>query len=197
MTVTLVQTQNNTDVAELIDGVLSEANRGVMLILGYGKQTTPDRFVRISKGQVEQIKQQLDKPGQYLVRILSAGNYVQGEEQIRIFADVTPNQKVYAANQTIASILLEADDLKNNELQEKLDFLVSVSQFRARREGVLGRISVGDGNITSLINFIQKLQLSDQPIDEIRTVAGNESYTSGPLQIKLIVLNEGQEIFRF
>lgn len=41
------------------------------------------------------MKQQLANPGQYLVRILSAGNYVQGEERIRIFGDVTPNQIIY------------------------------------------------------------------------------------------------------
>ena len=196
LTITLVQTEKNTNVPELVDGILSEANRSVMVILGYGAQTTPGRFVQITKGQVEQIKKQLNKSGQYLVRILSAGNYVQGEEQIRIFADVLPNQRVYFSNQTIASISLETDDLENNELQEKLDFLISVSQFRARKEGVLGRIIIGDGKITSLVNFIQELQLSDQSISEIRTVATNETYTSGPLQINLVVFSNGKEIFR-
>lgn len=197
LTVTLVQTEEQTNLVELIDGILSEANRNVMVILGYGNQSVPQRFVQISKGQVEQIKQTLSTPGQYLVRILSAGNYVQGEEQVRIFADVAPNIKVYNANQTIASINLEEDDLQDNELQEKLDFLISVSQFRARREGILGRIFIGDGKITSLVNFIQKLELSNQAIDEIRTVTASEAYTSGPLQINLVVFVDGEEVFRF
>ena len=196
LTVTLVQTEEQTNVVELIDGILSEANRGVMVILGYGNQSIPQRFVQISKGQVEQIKQTLSTPGQYLVRILSAGNYVQGEEQIKIFADVTPNKKVYAANETIASINLENGDSQNSELQEKLDFLISVSQFRARRKGILGRIFIGDGKITSLVNFIQELQLSNQSIDEIRTVAASETYTSGPLQINLLVFVDGEEVLR-
>jgi uncharacterized protein (DUF3084 family) len=196
LTVTLVQTEAKTNIVELIDGILSEANRGVMVILGYGNQSVPQRFIQISKGQVEQIKQSLSTPGQYLVRIVSAGNYVQGEEQIRIFADVTPNKKIYEANQTIASINLEDGDLKSNELQEKLDFLISVSQFRARREGILGRIFIGDGKITSLVNFIQKLQLSNESIDEVRAVVASESYTSGPLQINLVVLVNGKEVLR-
>ena len=196
LTVTLVQTEKQTNIVELIDGILSEANRGVMTILGYGNQSVPQRFVQINKGQVEQIKETLSTPGQYLVRILSAGNYVQGEEEIRIFADVTPNKKVYAPNQTIASINLGDDDLQSNELQEKLDFLISVSQFRARREGILGRIFIGDGKITSLVNFIQKLELSEQSIDEIRTVAASETYTSGPLQINVVVFVDGEEVLR-
>ena len=71
-----------------------------------------------------------------------------------------------------------------------------MSQFRARRDGVLGRIFIGDGKITSLVNFIQELEKTNQSIDEIRTVAANESFTSGPLQINLIVISDGEEILR-
>ncbi len=196
LTVTLVKIEGNTNLEELIDGVLNEANRGVMLTLGYGNQFRNQRFVQITKGQVEQMKEQLSQNGEYLVRILSAGNYVQGEENVRIFADVTPNQKVYAKNEQIASITFEASDLKSTELQEKLDFLISVSQFRARREGILGKILIGDGKIVSLINFIQQLQLANQSVDEIISIAANETYTSGPLQINLVVISDGEEIFR-
>ncbi|BAQ61363.1 myosin heavy chain [Geminocystis sp. NIES-3708] len=196
LTVTLVKTDRSTNLEELIDGILNEANRGVMLTLGYGNKFPNQRFVQITKAQVQQIKDQISQNGEYLIRILSAGNYVQGEENVRIFADVTPNQKVYAKNEQIASITFDKNDLKNNELQEKLDFLISVSQFRARREGVLGRIFIGDGKIISLISFIQELQLTDQSVDEIIAITANETYTAGPLQINLVVISEGKEIFR-
>lgn len=196
LTVTLIQVEKDTNIGELIDGILNQANRSVMQILGYGNQPPKDRFVQITKGQVEQIKQQLTTPGQYLVRILSAGNYVQGEERIRIFADVTPNKIVYQKNEAIASIVLDEKDLNNGELQEKLDFLISVSQFRARREGILGPIVIGDGNIISLINFIKDLQSLEQNIDEVLTVAARDTYTSGPLQINLVVIANGKEMFR-
>ena len=196
LTVTLVQIGEKTNIAELVDGILSEANRGVMVILGFDNQAIPERFVSISRGQVEQIKQKLNRPGQYLVRILSAGNYVQGEEDIRIFADVAENKKIYSQNEQIASIAVEPKDIENDELQEKLDLLISVSQFQARKQGVLGRIFIGDGKITSLVNFIQELERSDQSIDEIRTIAANETFTAGPLQINLIVIADGEEILR-
>lgn len=196
LTVTLVRIDNTTNLDELIDGILNEANRGVMLILGYGNQSPNQRFVQITKGQVQQIKEQLEQKGEFLVRILSAGNYVQGEENVRIFADVTPNQKIYNKHQIIASIPLETKDFQGAELQEKLDFLISVTQFRARREGILGRISIGDGKITSLVNFLQEIQLSEQPLDEIIAVADRDTYTSGPLQVNLIVMSDGKEILR-
>jgi len=196
LSVTLVQIKKDTDISELVDAILSQANRNVMQIIGYGNQPPTERFVQITRGQVEQMKQQLANPGQYLVRILSAGNYVQGEERIRIFGDVTPNQIIYQKNEAIASISIDEQDLNSGELQEKLDFLISVSQFRARREGILGQIFVGDGKITSLVNFIEELQSSDQTIDEILTVAASETYTSGPLQINLVVIADGKEVFR-
>lgn len=196
LTVTLVRTDKNTNLDELIDGILNEANRDVMVSLGYGNKFPNQRFVQITKAQVQQMKEQISQGGEYLIRILSAGNYVQGEENVRIFADVTVNQKVYAKNEQIASITIDASDLKNSELQEKLDFLISVSQFRARREGVLGKILIGDGKIISLINFIQELQLTDQSVDEIIAITANETYTSGPLQINLVVISDGKEILR-
>lgn len=196
LTITLVRVESDTNLEELVDGVLNEANRGAMRILGYGDEFVNQRFVQISKAQVEQMRAQLAQEGEYLIQILAAGNYVQGEETIRIFTDVAPNRKVYDKNEVIALSAIESDDDSSNNIQEKLDFLLSVTQFRARQEGVLGRIVIGDGQIVSLVNFIQQLEGSDRGIDEIRAVASETTYSSGPLQVNLLVMSEGQEIMR-
>jgi uncharacterized protein (DUF3084 family) len=196
LTITLVNIAPEVNLDELIDGILSEANRAVMIILGYGNQVQPRRFIQITKGQVQQIKEQLSQKGQYLIRILSAGNYVQGEENIRVFADVAPNEKIYSANETIAGITFEKEDLSPRKIQEKLDFLIAIAQFRARKQGVLGQIFIGDGKVSSLLNFIQELQESNTKIDEIKAVSTNVTYTSGPLNISLIVIADGEEIIK-
>ncbi|MGY6529631.1 MAG: DUF3084 domain-containing protein [Cyanobacterium sp.] len=197
ITITLVKVEDNTNLEELIDGVLNEANRGAMRILGYGEESLNRRFVQISTTQVEQMRNQLAENGEYLIQILAAGNYVQGEETVRIFTDVSPNQRVYQKNELIARSAIESEDVSNNSIQEKLDFLLSVTQFRARQQGVLGRIVVGDGQLISLVNFIQQLEASDQNIDEMRAIASNTTYSSGPLQINLLVMSQGREIMRF
>ncbi|WP_069790284.1 DUF3084 domain-containing protein [Cyanobacterium sp. IPPAS B-1200] len=196
ITITLVKVEDNTNLEELIDGVLNEANRGAMRILGYGEESSSRRFVQISTAQVEQMRSQLTKKGEYLIQILAAGNYVQGEETVRIFTDVSPNETVYQKDEIIALSNIESDDISNNNIQEKLDFLLSVTQFRARQEGVLGRIVIGDGQLISLVNFIQELEGSNQGVDEIRAVASNTTYSSGPLQVNLLVMYQGQEIMR-
>lgn len=196
LTITLVRVEQNTDLEDLIDGVLNEANRGAMAILGYGNDNPNQRFVQISKRQVEQIKSQINTGGEFLIQILSAGNYVQGEETIRIFTDVSDNRRVYRQNEIIASAILDDNESSSTTIQEKLDFLISVSQFRARQGGVLGRIVVGDGQVVSLVNFIQRLQESEQTIDEIRAVAKETTYSAGPLQITLSVIADGKEVFK-
>ncbi|AFZ47503.1 uncharacterized protein with the myosin-like domain [Cyanobacterium stanieri PCC 7202] len=196
LTITLVRVEEDTNLEELVDGVLNEANRGAMRILGYGDEFVNNRFVQISTTQVEQMRAQLAQEGEYLIQILAAGNYVQGEQTIRIFTDIAPNKKVYDKNEVIALSAIESGDTSPSNIQEKLDFLLSVTQFRARQEGVLGRIVIGDGQIVSLVNFIQQLEGSSQGIDEIRAVASQTTYSSGPLQVNLLVMSQGQEIMR-
>lgn len=38
LSVTLVQIKKDTDISELVDAILSQANRNVMQIIGYGNQ---------------------------------------------------------------------------------------------------------------------------------------------------------------
>ena len=195
LTLGLVRIREPKNVGEVIDGLLREANRSVIEALGYTDFSPDRRVLQITTSQVEQLKKQL-QTGEYLVRIISAGNYVQGEKQVRVFADVSPNQKIYQQEQIIATVSIDSENMTEEEIQEKLDFLFSVTQFRARSSGVLGKIQIGDGKMISIVNFIQQLQQSDEPIEAIQTIATETTYTSGPLQISLVVIADGEEILR-
>ena len=196
LTVGLVRIRVQENIAEVIDQVLREANRNVIEALGYSDSRPNQRVLQITTSQVERLKKQLQKGGEYLVRIISAGNYVQGEKQVRVFADISPNQEIYQQEQIIANVSIDSENMTEEEIQERLDFLFSVAQFRARRAGVLGKIQIGDGKIISIINFIQQLQQSDEPIEEIQAIATETTYTSGPLQISLVAIADGEEILR-
>ena len=72
-----------------------------------------------------------------------------------------------------------------------------MAQFRARREGVLGKIFIADGKIISIVNFLQELQELQGSIQEIQAITTEKTYTSGPLQITLVVIaKNGEEILR-
>jgi uncharacterized protein (DUF3084 family) len=192
----LLQIVESDNLQTAIDELLRQANRTAIEALGKNNYRPNQRLVQITKSQVEQLQQELESGGSYLVRILSAGNYVKGEKEVRVFADISLNKKIYARDQLIAKVSIEPENITETELQERLDFLLAVSQFRARRSGVLGTIQVGDGNLISVLNLINKIQEYGEPIDEIQAIATETTYTSGPLFISLVVLKDGEEVLR-
>lgn len=198
LAIALIKIVNKNDVEQAINELLRQANRTAIEQLN-PKNSNVDfnqRIVQITTSQVEQLQKELLKQGEYFVRIISAGNYVEGEQQVIVFADVSPNKKIYEQGQIIANVSIDTDKVTEKDLQERLDFLISVTQFRARNSGVLGKIIIADGKIISLVNFLQQLQESSEPIQEIQAIATNTTYTSGPLQITLVVISNGEEIFR-
>jgi uncharacterized protein (DUF3084 family) len=199
LAIALLKIMEGQNVEEVIDKLLREANRTAMEELGYGSYNSnaPQRIVQITTSQVEQMKQQLSEGGEYFVRIITAGNYVKGEQQVRIFADISANKQIYSKEEIIATVSIDIDNMTEEELQERLDFLLSVTQFRARRAGVLGKIFIADGKIISLVNFLEQLQEYQESIQEIQAITSETTYTSGPLQISLVVIaKDGEEILR-
>ncbi|MFP3422150.1 hypothetical protein R0K19_22550, partial [Bacillus sp. SIMBA_161] len=89
-----------------------------------------------------------------------------GEKQIRVFADVVPNQQVFQKGEVIASLSLSPEEVQQGELSERIDLLLAASRFRARRSGVIGEIFVGQNNL-EIIRFIEKLETLKQPYDHL------------------------------
>jgi uncharacterized protein (DUF3084 family) len=90
---------------------------------------------------------------------------------------------------------LRAEIERDEDIQKRLDLLLSAAQFRARSAGVLGTIQIEDGRLTQLIEFIAKVQKSPELIDEIKVVASEDTYTVGPLKLHLIALKDGEIVF--
>ncbi|WP_013324361.1 DUF3084 domain-containing protein [Gloeothece verrucosa] len=182
-------------IIKVIDQLLQEANRTAIMATRPESKNTDERLVKITKAQVEQLIQTLKDGGEYVVRIISAGNYVLGEQEIRVFADVVPNQKIFDEEQEIAAVSIDSGNLTEEEIQKRLDILLSAAQFRARRQGILGTIQIGDGSLTKLVQFIQQVNSSEQPLDEIQAVASEPTYTAGPLKLRLVAVRDGKVIF--
>lgn len=178
-----------------IDRLLAQANRTAIEATQLGNSTPDLRVVQITKSQVEQLVQQIQDGQEYVVRILSAGNYVQGEKEVRVFADVALNQKLFKAGTTIATVSLDSSNRTEADLQKRLDLLLSATQFRSRRAGIVGNIQVEEGNIKTLIDFLEQLSKAGEDVDEIKAIASTDTYTVGPLKIRLIALQNGEIVF--
>ncbi|MGK7877070.1 MAG: DUF3084 domain-containing protein [Xenococcaceae cyanobacterium] len=178
-----------------IDQLLRQANRTAIEAIGSGKGAVDKRVVKITKAQVQQLIKQIQDGRDYVVRILSAGNYVQGEEEVRVFTDVALNQKIFNAGEVIATVSVDSANMTEEDIEKRLDLLLAASKFRARRSGILGKIQVGDDRLTTLIGFIKQLNEYEKPLDEIKAVASETTYTSGPLKLRLVAVRDGKKIF--
>jgi uncharacterized protein (DUF3084 family) len=177
---------------EAIDQLLRKANQQAIL------STRPfydgdfsERVVQITQAQVDQVVSQMQGGEDYVLRILSAGNYVENEEEVRVFADVARNEQVFDRDEVIAAISVDSDALSREELRERLDTLLAAAQFRARRSGILGEVAIGDGSVQTFANFLEALTEDDRTFDQIQAIAVETTYTAGPLRLKLIASYQG------
>ena len=182
-------------IVAVIDKLLREANINAIRATQPNQPNFDQRLVKITKAQVEQLSQQLQDGKEYVVRILSAGNYVLGESEIRVFADVVPNQRVFEEKQVIAAVSIDPQNMTEEDLQKRLDLLLASAQFRARSAGVLGSIQVEDGLLTTVVNFIGQVKKSGNSIETLEAIAASKTNTSGPLTLRLVAVKDGKIVF--
>lgn len=179
-----------------IDRLLSQANSNAIAATLFKSNQPEQRVVKITEAEVERLAAQIKDGQDYVLRILSAGNYVQGEQEVRVFADLALNKQVFVAGEEIATVSLDSSQIDRHEVQERLNWLLAVSKFRAQRAGIVGDIQVGDGQISTLINFVDRVTQLEEPLTEIKAVVSETTYTAGPLKLDFVVLSRGKIIFR-
>lgn len=179
---------------QVVDELLRQANRTAIELVGQGEFNPNERVVQITQSQVEQLIEQLQDGREYVVRIISAGNYVEGEKEVRVFADIALNQQIFKEGETVATVSMDSLELTEENVQKRLDLLLSATQFRSRRAGVVGNIQIGDGKLKTVINFIENVKESEENLDEIKAVTIENTKTIGPLKLRLIATKDDEII---
>ncbi|MEH2349978.1 MAG: DUF3084 domain-containing protein [Nostoc sp.] len=171
--------------------LLQEANRNANLELSEpGANPANVELLRVTQDRVDQLSKQISDGQEYVVRIFSAGNYVRGEKQIEFFADTARNQLVFSGGAVLATTTADSKTMTSYQLQQRLEILISASQFRARNAGIIENVQV-EG---TFLRFVAQLRQYNQPL-EIKAIAAEDTYTAGPLRVKLVAIVNGQIIF--
>ncbi|WP_413171548.1 DUF3084 domain-containing protein [Anabaena azotica] len=187
----VVQVNKPTAARQVVVQILQEANRNANIELSEpGSNPANTELLRVTQDRVEQLINQIDDGREYVVRIFSAGNYVRGEKQIEFFADATRNQLVFSTGQILATTAADMKNMTSYQLRQRLDLLISASQFRARNAGIIETVQI-EG---TFLRFFAQLQQSNQAL-EIKAIAAEDTYTAGPLRVKLVAIFNGQVIF--
>ena len=182
-------------VKSAIDSLLRQANTNAVEATQFSGAESEQRIVSITRSQVEQLQSQINDGQDYVIRIISAGNYVQGEEEIRVFADSALNKQIFEAGEEVATVSMDSQNVNRQEVQERLNWLLAVSKFRAQRSGILGEIEIGDNQVEDIVEFVNKITQAEEPVREIKAVVSEKTYTAGPLKIDFVVMRNGKVIY--
>ena len=189
----LVKVENNQQTEAVIKRILRQANQTAIEATQPGNKDFQEQIIVITESQVKRIEEILASGEEYVVQIVTAGNYLNGEKKIRVFADVVRNQKVFEKGETIASLSLTPEEVRSGKLLERVELLLAASRFRSRRAGIIGSIVVGESNL-ELIQFMEELTTINQSYDQIQAIVKKDTYTVGPLRLKLRVMADNQVI---
>lgn len=179
--------------------LLQQAERNARELLDFLPDQAPnDPVIQITDAQVEGLLSRIRDGQSYVIRILSAGNFLKREMKIAIAADVTLNRQIFASGAEIASLQFTSE-LTPQALASRIEQLFLLVSFRARREGVLANPLTGKvGNfppdaLTELFQFVSAL---NSPY-EIKAVAKDAIFPASSLSLELVIRQNGVEIARF
>jgi uncharacterized protein (DUF3084 family) len=114
---------------------------------------------------------------------------VRGENQIEFFADAARNQLIFSEGEVLATTTADPKTMTSYQLSQRLDLVISASEFRARNAGIVEGV-LREG---SHLRFFLQLRQYEQPL-EIKAIAREDTYTAGPLRIKLLAIFNGKVI---
>jgi uncharacterized protein (DUF3084 family) len=178
--------------------ILREARRNA-IVLTNPKQITPDqRVVQITNDDVDLLVKQISDGKPYIVRILSAANYLEGESTVLVVPQVARNQKVFERGQQVSSLTLNPATLSDDEILKRLDDLFADTNKRAIQAGILPDPltgTVGSFRQIDLIKFVIQLKTYEGNL-EVATLAPEAIYTAGPLRLELVALRNQKPILR-
>ncbi len=192
---TILKVSNPETATKAINALLVQANLNALHATNPDVPNPQGQIIDITATQLTQLKQQIANRQNYVVRVFSTGNYVMGDKNIQVFIDATPNQKLFDRNAKVAGVSVDPIAMNESQIRQQLNILLVTSQLRAKRAGILDdRPKVGDGQLTTYVQFLERVKQQKYPI-EIAAIVDRDTYTLGPLVIKLQAISNGKVLF--
>lgn len=190
---------SNAELRQASIQLLQQAERNARELLDFLPDQAPkEPVIRITDAQIEGLLNRIKDGKSYVIRILSAGNFLKRETKVAIAADVTLNRQIFARGDEIATLQF-MPNLTPQALASRIEQLFLLVSFRARREGVLANPVTGKvGNfppdaLTELFRVASELKSTY----EIRAVAKEAIFPASSLTLELVIRQNGIEIARF
>jgi uncharacterized protein (DUF3084 family) len=194
----VIQANTPLEARQAVDSLLNQANRFAFQRIQPGGQPEVP-LIQIERSEVERLLQLIADGQPYVVRVLSAANYLLGESfpanrGVAVFMDVSSNRVIFNAGDVVVSKFLDNPArLSSEQLQDWMTQLINNANFRARQRGLLAETT--NVRLQAVLQVVEVLRQYDQPI-EVRIVTADKTYTSGPMQLEFIVIKGREVILR-
>jgi uncharacterized protein (DUF3084 family) len=175
--------------------------RRTAIVLTNPRNLAPDQqVVEMAKEDVEGLIKQVSDGKAYVVRILSALNYLEGESQVIAVPQVALNNEVFPQEAVISTLTLTPSTLTDEQILARINALFSAANRRAIESGVLPDPvtgTVGSFRQIELFRFVLALkERNDDGLVEIQAVTSEKVFSSGPLMLNLVALQNGKLILK-
>lgn len=191
----VITADNLGSINQELDRLLKEANTNALQATNPEKAKNSKQIVEFAPNQLIQLNQQITERRDYVVRIFSTENYVIGENNIQVFADATPNIKLFDRNQQIGNVTIDPTQMTKEQIRQQFNILLVRSQLYAKRAGILdNRPQIGDDRLSGYVQFLERVKAQKYPI-EIIIVVDRDTYTLGPLAVQLQAVANNKILF--
>ncbi len=192
---TVITADNLGSVSQEINLLLKQANTNALQATNPEEVKSSKQIIEFAPNQLTQLNQQITERRDYVVRIFSTENYVIGEKNIQVFADATPNIKLFDRNQQIGNVTIDPTQMTKEQIRQQFNILLVRSQLYAKRVGILDdRPQIGDDRLSGYVQFLERVKVQKYPI-EIIVVVDRDTYTLGPLAVQLQAVANNKILF--
>jgi uncharacterized protein (DUF3084 family) len=185
---------------QAINALRLQARRTAIVLTNPQNLPPNQRVVEMAKEDVEGLIKQVSDGKAYVVRILSALNYLEGESQVIAVPQAALNTQVFPQESVVSTLTITPSTLTDEQILARINALFNAANQRAIASGVLPDPvtgTVGSFRQIDLFRFVLALKErnNDGPI-EIQAVTSAKVFTSGPLMLSLVALQNGKLILK-
>lgn len=191
---------SKTDALQAINTLLTQARQSAISLSNLEDLPNEQQVVQMRQSDVERLAIRIGDGKSYVVKILAAASYLQGERAIFVVPQLAANRVIYQADTRIARVSVQPAQMSDEQLLLQIEQLLRVVNRQAIVAGFLPDPltgTVGTFRQVDLFRFI--LALKDRndpgPVD-IVAITPNTVLTAGPLAIELIAIKDQQIILR-
>tara|TARA_Y100001935_G_C17303600_1_gene510830 strand:+ start:612 stop:1616 length:1005 start_codon:yes stop_codon:yes gene_type:complete len=171
-----------TDFDARIESIIKNANRLIQKIV-IPDTKEPRNVLYVRRNHVEELKNTISEGGEWVVNLKSVTNVLRGEQYVYAIPEVTQNKIITRKGEIISKSFLSGKDLKNNEINSKINLLLASTLAEIKRRGsLINEIKLRSDSVNELRDFLKKNSEIDLVLNAISL---RNSKTAQPVVVDL------------